>query len=72
MPAPTGTNDDNVIFETGKSETDRLALQHEIIKEHMKDLVKAPIDLSKPGLKILDQATADGTKTILSPAIPHC
>jgi hypothetical protein len=72
MPAPTGTNDDNVLFETGKSETDRLALQHEIIKDHMKDLVKAPVDLSKPGLKILDQAAADGKETILSPVILPC
>jgi len=61
MPAPSGVNDDNVIFETGQSEADRLRLQHEIMKHGMKDLVKAPIDLSKPGLQILDQATADGT-----------
>lgn len=60
MPAPSGTNDDNILFETGQSETARLALQHEIIKYGMKGLIKAPIDLSKPGLKILDQATADG------------
>ncbi|KAF4626874.1 hypothetical protein G7Y89_g11279 [Cudoniella acicularis] len=60
MPAPVGSNDNNIIFETGTSETERLALQHEIIKDHMKDLIKAPLDLSKPGLKILDQATADG------------
>lgn len=70
MPAQTATNDDNVIFETGKSETERLALQHEIVKDHFKNLVKAPIDLSKPGLKILDQATADGKHTIHIPQTP--
>jgi hypothetical protein len=62
--APTLTNDDNILFEPGQSETARLALQHEIIKYGMKDLVKALIDLSKPGLKILDQATADGKQSI--------
>jgi hypothetical protein len=60
MPPPSGTNDDNILFEPGQSETARLALQHEIIKYGMKSLIKAPIDLSKPGLKTLDQATADG------------
>ena len=63
MPAPLGANDDNVIFATGQTETDRLRLQHEIMKDCMKDLIKAPIDLSKPGLQILDQATADGKAT---------
>jgi hypothetical protein len=51
----------NIIFETGSKEVDRLELQHEIIKDAMKVLVKAPPDLSKPYLQILDQATADGT-----------
>ena len=56
----SGANDDNVIFDAGKSELDRLRLQHVMIKDHMRDLIIAPIDLSKRGLRILDQATADG------------
>ncbi|TGO75674.1 hypothetical protein BELL_0199g00100 [Botrytis elliptica] len=65
MPGLTETNDDNVIFETGKSETEQPALQHEIAKDHFKNLVKAPIDLSKPGLKILHHAPSDDKFPIL-------
>ena len=43
------------------SEVERLSYQHAVIKDHMKgQLVLAPIDLSVPGLQILDSATADG------------
>jgi len=54
------TNDDNVILKTGKQEVDRLDTQHIVIREAMGSLVLAPIDLSKPGLRILDQATGGG------------
>jgi hypothetical protein len=42
------------------AEVERLTHQHEVIKDHMGSLILAPVDLSKPGLKILDSATADG------------
>jgi hypothetical protein len=49
------------ILEGSPTEAQRLQLQHEIIKDAMGDkLVAAPLDLSKPGLRILDSATADG------------
>ncbi|KAL8896245.1 MAG: hypothetical protein Q9207_007798 [Kuettlingeria erythrocarpa] len=42
-------------------EVERLTRQHEVIKDHMGGkLVLAPVDLSTPGLRILDSATADG------------
>ncbi|KAF2179244.1 hypothetical protein K469DRAFT_596756 [Zopfia rhizophila CBS 207.26] len=56
----SGTNDDNVIFEAGKSEVERLNMQHEMIRDSMTQLILAPIDMSKPGLRILDQATGGG------------
>jgi hypothetical protein len=63
----SGTNDDNVIFETGTSEVERLNRQHEMIAAAMDPLILAPINLSKPGLRILDQATGAGKRTFL-----HC
>lgn len=46
------------------SETTRLRLQHDVIKDAMGgQLVLAPADLSRSGLRILDSATADGTST---------
>jgi hypothetical protein len=49
------------ILEGSPTEAQRLQLQHEIIKDAMGGkLVAAPLDLSKPGLRILDSATADG------------
>ncbi|KAL4783405.1 hypothetical protein BJX76DRAFT_358044 [Aspergillus varians] len=45
---------------------DRLSTQHEWIKGcsgGCSGLLKAPIDLSRPGLRVLDSATADGTIT---------
>lgn len=56
----SGTNDDNVIFGAGQSEVERLDMQHKVIADHMTQLILAPIDLSKPGLRILDQATGGG------------
>lgn len=42
-------------------ELKRLADNHEVFKDAMGGLLLAPVDLSKPGLRILDSATADGT-----------
>ncbi|KAF1965553.1 hypothetical protein BU23DRAFT_627396 [Bimuria novae-zelandiae CBS 107.79] len=56
----TGSNDDNVIFGQGQTEAERNGWKHKVIFDSMPQLVTAPIDLSKGGLKILDQATATG------------
>lgn len=56
----SGLNDDNVIFPGGDAEVDRLDLQHKVIYDGTPKLVWAPLDLSKGGLKILDQATGSG------------
>jgi hypothetical protein len=62
----TGTNDDNVIFGESQAEAQRLDLQHFVICDTMKgQLVTAPIDLSKGGLKVLDQATGSGERSHL-------
>lgn len=53
-------NDDNVIFSAGQTEVDRLDVQHKVIFASMPQLVQAPLDLSKGGLRILDQATGSG------------
>ena len=57
-------NDNNVILEPGDSELARLALSFAVVEHHLQhmfhSLVIAPIDLSTPGLRILDQACADG------------
>ncbi|KAI3326348.1 S-adenosyl-L-methionine-dependent methyltransferase [Xylariaceae sp. AK1471] len=43
-------------------EAKRLADQHDVLKAFMGDkLVVAPIDLARPGLRILDSGTVDGT-----------
>ena len=57
----TGTNDDNVLFGENQTEAQRLDMQHKVIYDSMPQLVTAPIDLSKGGFKILDQATGSGT-----------
>ena len=62
----TGTNDDNVIFGENQTEAERLDMQHRVIFDSMPELVTAPIDLSKGGLKILDQATGSGASYLLS------
>ena len=41
------------------TELERLACQHETIKRFMGNLMLAPIDLSRPGLRILDSGTVD-------------
>lgn len=43
-----------------KTEQQRLEGQHEVIVYHMGKQVYAPIDFSKPGLKILDSGCANG------------
>lgn len=60
----TGTNDDNVIFGEDQTEAQRLDMQHQVVFDSMPQLVTAPIDLSKGGLKILDQATGSGKQYI--------
>jgi hypothetical protein len=45
---------------TEAAEVERLSYQHEVIKSFMGSLVLAPVDLTIPGLRILDSATADG------------
>ena len=42
-----------------EDELKRLSEQHEVITDAMRGLLFAPIDLYKPGLKILDSAIAD-------------
>ena len=42
------------------NELKRLADNHETIKDTMGKLVLAPVDFSKPGLRILDSACANG------------
>lgn len=54
------STEDNLIFEAGGGEIARLTLQSKVIKYTMGKLVLAPVDLSKTGLRILDQACADG------------
>lgn len=45
----------------GDQEAERLARNHECIKYFMGgNLIRAPIDTTKPGLKILDSGTSDG------------
>lgn len=56
----TGLNDDNVIFAANESEVERLDKQHKVVYAAMPRLVLAPIDLSKGGYQILDQATGSG------------
>jgi hypothetical protein len=46
--------------EETKEEVNRLQLQHELIEAFCNGLGKAPIDLTRPGQRILDSATADG------------
>jgi hypothetical protein len=47
-------------LEHNPDELQRLREQHKLIKDSMGGLILAPIDFSKPGLRILDSATADG------------
>lgn len=61
----TGLNDDNVIFAANESEVERLDKQHKVVFAAMPQLVLAPIDLSRGGYRVLDQATGSGTCAIL-------
>jgi hypothetical protein len=63
----SGLNDDNVIFPGGDSEVDRLDMQHKVIHDAAPDFVYAPLDLSKGGYKILDQATGSGMRSSKAP-----
>ena len=54
------------IMAADPEELNRLTDQHQLIKDHMGTLVLAPADLSKPNLRILDSATADGKACSLS------
>lgn len=56
--ATMATNQSDYFLES-EEEINRLANQHNIIKDEMGSLVLAPIDLSMP-LRILDSGTADG------------
>ncbi|KAK0121905.1 hypothetical protein ONS95_010181 [Cadophora gregata] len=47
-------------FGPDEEEIYRLTIQHELFKSAYSALILAPINLSQPGLKILDSATADG------------
>ncbi|KAH7348593.1 S-adenosyl-L-methionine-dependent methyltransferase [Rhexocercosporidium sp. MPI-PUGE-AT-0058] len=47
-------------FGSDEQEIHRLTIQHEVTKSAYPSLILAPIDLTQPGLKILDSATADG------------
>ena len=56
----TGANDDNVIFGNEQTEAARLDMQHRVLWDANPKPIYAPIDLSKGGFKILDQATSSG------------
>lgn len=56
----TGTNDDNVIFGNEQTEAERLEMQHQVIWDANPMPLYAPIDISKGGFRILDQATGSG------------
>lgn len=56
----TGKNDDNIIFGANQSELERLDIQHKVVFDCMPQMIYAPLDLSKSGLRILDQATGSG------------
>ena len=48
-------------MEAGAAEIARLTSQHLVFKDHLGGkLVWAPLDVSRGGFRILDQATADG------------
>jgi hypothetical protein len=44
----------------------RVTTQHKILKAgYSNELIQAPINLSKPGLRILDSACADGKSNLI-------
>jgi hypothetical protein len=50
----------NYLLDYDDSEKRRLQEQHELIKSYMGQLILAPVDLTQPGLKVLDSGTFDG------------
>ncbi|CAI6334454.1 unnamed protein product [Periconia digitata] len=55
-------NESSYFLPVNKVEAERLMMQHTVLIDALGGrLVCAPIDLSKPGLKILDSGTADDT-----------
>jgi hypothetical protein len=48
------------LMEKNPEEAERLALAQEVLLDYMQKAVWAPINLSQPGLRILDSATASG------------
>jgi hypothetical protein len=59
-------NNTRYFLEANPDEAERLQLGQLIIIDHMGKLVWAPLDIAKPGLRILESATASGT-LVLSP-----
>jgi hypothetical protein len=62
-------NNTRYFLEANPDEAERLQLGQLIISDHMGKLVWAPLDLAKPGLRILESATASG---ILAPFTHLC
>lgn len=58
MSAPN--TQERYVMEKNNGELRRLGDQHAVLKSAMGTLVLAPVDFSKPGLRILDSGTADG------------
>lgn len=50
------------ILPHNRQEIERMKNQHEWIKDSFGGLIKAPVDYERKNQKILDSATADGTK----------
>lgn len=60
MATTTETQMKEYFLEQNPTEVERLSYQHEVIKDFAGTLLFVPTELSKPGLRILDSATADG------------
>ncbi|ETS77614.1 hypothetical protein PFICI_09676 [Pestalotiopsis fici W106-1] len=56
----TSQDKDVYVMEENEGELQRLANQHEIITKYLGTLALAPVDFSRPNLRILDSGTADG------------
>lgn len=52
-------NETHYFLDGNAEELERLRLGQLVIKNHMENLVLAPVDFQKPGLRVLDSATAD-------------
>lgn len=53
-------NETHYFLDGNPEELERLDLGQAVISDYMGKLVYAPVDFSKPGLRILDSATANG------------